>query len=84
MARYTAAFLYPILLAAQAPPARVELVDVMAVRATGDPRSVIHAVNVPAQPAETACDMLVAGAGAGGFAATLRAAMRGHTVCLTE
>jgi len=28
--------------------------------------------------------MLVAGAGAGGFAATLRAAMRGHTVCLTE
>ena len=84
MARYSAAFLHSILVAAAAWAQPVELVDVQAVRATGDPASFIHTVTVPAQPAEVACDVLVAGAGAGGFAAALRSGMRGHSVCLTE
>ena len=54
----------------------VELVDVDAVRAEGDPRSFIHALTPPASAPETTCDILVAGAGAGGFAAALRAADR--------
>ena len=81
MARYTAAFFYPILLTAQSP---VQLVDVQSVRAAGDPAAFIHTVTPPARPAEFTCDVLVAGAGAGGFAATLRTAIRGHSVCLVE
>ena len=41
-------------------------------------------IQVPKQPREIACDVLVAGGTAGGVAATLRAAERGHKVCLTE
>jgi hypothetical protein len=63
---------------------RVELVDVEAVRATGEPARFLHAVEAPANVAEISCDLLIAGAGAGGFAAALRAADRGHMVCLTE
>ena len=60
------------------------VVDVDQVRAEGDSRLAIQSVNVPAQPREIACDILVAGAGMGGVAAAMRAAARGHSVCLTE
>lgn len=85
MARYTATVWYSLLLvttlSAQQP---VQLVDVEAVRATGEPASFLHTVPTAASPNEVTCDILIAGAGAGGFAAALRAADRGHTVCLTE
>ena len=88
MARYTAArysLLTHVLIAGARLLAQpVEVVDVDAVRAEGDPRSFLHSVSVPANPPETTCDILVAGAGAGGFAAALRAAGRGHSVCLTD
>ncbi|MBI3695599.1 MAG: FAD-dependent oxidoreductase, partial [Acidobacteria bacterium] len=61
-----------------------QLLDVQAVRALGDPQQWIHTVNVPAQPAEAACDVLVAGAGMGGVAAALRASRLELSVCLTE
>ena len=60
------------------------IVDVDAVRATGDPAGFLRTVTVPANPATVACDVLVAGAGSGGFAAALRVADYGHSVCLTE
>jgi hypothetical protein len=60
------------------------LVDIEAVRAEGDPTSFLRQVAVPASPETITCDLLIAGAGAGGFAAALRASERGHTVCLTE
>jgi hypothetical protein len=61
-----------------------ELADVEAVRAEGDPATFVRRFQVPESPQSFACDILVAGAGAGGFAAAIRAAERGHTVCLTE
>jgi hypothetical protein len=61
-----------------------EVVDVQNVAATGDYRSAIVQVAAPSQPVEISCDILVAGAGAGGVAASLRALQRGHSVCLTE
>src|SRR3954470_15772184 len=60
------------------------VVDVERVRAEGDPSSAIRTVSMPAQPHEVSCDILVAGAGMGGVAAAMRAAARGHSVCLTE
>lgn len=61
-----------------------QVVDVQRVPAEGDPSVAIRTVlNGP--PSRTiACDFLIAGAGAGGFAASMQAAQRGHTVCLTE
>ena len=61
-----------------------EVVDVQNIPAMGDYRSAIVQVRAPSQPVEISCDILVAGAGAGGVAATLRALQRGHSVCLTE
>ena len=63
---------------------RRQAVDVQSVRLEGDPSQWVHAIEIPADPAEIACDMLIAGAGPGGVAAALRAAERGHTVCLAE
>src|SRR5947208_2664616 len=60
------------------------VVDVERVRAEGDPSVAIITVSMPAQPHEISCDILVAGAGMGGVAAAMRAAARGHSVCLTE
>ena len=60
------------------------VVDVERVRAEGDPRVAIQRVTMPARPREISCDILVAGAGMGGVAAAMRAASRGHSVCLTE
>lgn len=83
--RFYSLLIAPACLVLQAQqPGPVELVDIQAVRATGDPASFIHRVTPPAAPRELACDLLVAGAGAGGFAAALRGAMLGHSVCLTE
>lgn len=83
MARYSAA-LNSIFLIGIASAQQVQLVDVMAVRAEGDPAAFVRQVTIPANPRVVTCDMLVAGAGAGGFAAALRASERGHSVCLTE
>jgi hypothetical protein len=62
----------------------VTLVDVQRVPVTGDYRTALVKVTVPAQPEEIACDLAVAGAGAGGVIAAIRAAERGVSVCLTE
>jgi hypothetical protein len=61
-----------------------EIVDAMAVRAEGDPARWVRKISVPERVPEISCDILVAGAGMGGMAAALRAASRGHSVCLTE
>jgi hypothetical protein len=61
------------------------LLDVMAVRATGDPATAIVDCGEPGQGvAETVCDVLVAGGGTGGIAAAMAAARAGRTVCLLE
>jgi hypothetical protein len=83
MARYSA-ISYLLLTFTLGAQQQQQLVDVDAVRATGDPAAAIHTVRVPPNPPSLSCDVLVAGAGAGGFAAALRAADYGHTVCLTE
>ncbi len=76
------AFLF--LLASAAMAQTVPVLDVQSVRAEGDPAARVHAVTIPASPAEVSCDILTAGARMGGVGAALRAADRGHTVCLTE
>ena len=68
------------------------LLDVMAVRATGDPDVAVVECGEPGAGApEIACDVLVVGGGTGGIAAALAAARatpppgrRGVTVCLLE
>ena len=85
MARYSRTrYSLLILLAACAPAADYTVVDVEAVRATGDPASFVRTFTVPAQPARITCDVLVAGAGMGGVSAAMALASRGHSVCLTE
>ncbi|MFN0102891.1 MAG: FAD-dependent oxidoreductase [Bryobacteraceae bacterium] len=59
-------------------------VDIEAVRATGAPASFIRTAKIPANPPAQSCEILIAGAGMGGIGAALRAAGRGHQVCLTE
>ncbi len=59
-------------------------VDIEAVRATGAPASFVRTAKIPANPATENCEILIAGAGMGGIGAALRAAERGHQVCLTE
>jgi hypothetical protein len=60
------------------------VVDVQAVRATGNPTQWVQTIKVPAEVPEAACNVLVAGAGMGGVAASIRAASRGLSVCLTD
>ena len=84
MARHARTLFYFLLTAVWAHAQTVQLVDVEAVRVTGEPSSFLRTVTVPSKPREIRCDVLIAGAGAGGFAAALRASDRGHTVCLTE
>jgi hypothetical protein len=64
--------------------ADLTVVDIQSVRAEGDPASFLRRVLIPEQPTEFACDLLVAGGGLSGVAAAIRAAERGHSVCLTE
>jgi FAD dependent oxidoreductase len=73
-----------VLLAGQLFAQTYEVVDVQNVPATGDYRSAILKVQAPSKPSEITCEALVAGAGAGGIAATLRLLERGHGVCLAE
>src|SRR5829696_6918480 len=73
-----------VLLAGQLFAQTYEVVDVQNVPATGDYRSAILKVQPPSEPSEITCEALVAGAGAGGIAATLRLLERGHRVCLAE
>src|SRR3981189_1576269 len=60
------------------------VVDVERVRADGPPAVAVQTASIPPQPREVTCDILVAGGGMGGAAAAMRAAERGHSVCLTE
>ena len=62
----------------------VDVLDVQRVPLHGDPRVAVVQVEVPANPVEVRCDVLVAGAGMGGIGAALAVARRGHSVCLTE
>lgn len=78
--RYLALLLASIPVCAQT----YEIVDVQNVPATGDYRTAIVRVTAPAEPPTIECAILVAGAGAGGVAASLTALKRGHTVCMTE
>ncbi len=73
-----------LLLGSAAMAQTVSVLDVQSVRAEGDPAAWVHAVTISATPPEVSCDILAAGAGMGGVGAALRAADRGHTVCLTE
>lgn len=81
---HRAAALLVLAASAAAQNRQYQVVDVQAVRATGDPSQWIRTVAPPAQIEEVHCELLVAGAGMGGVAASLRAASRGHTVCLTD
>jgi hypothetical protein len=83
MARYSSA-LGSLLIVSALSAQQVTVVDVEAVRATGDPSTALRIFTLPANPAEISCDILVAGAGMGGVAAALTASKRGHSVCLTE
>ena len=61
------------------------LLDVMAVRATGDPGAAVVDCGAPGRSVEeTICDVLVVGGGTGGIAAALAAARAGRRVCLLE
>jgi len=61
------------------------LLDVMAVRATGDPATAVVECAEPSRDVEERqCDVLVVGGGTGGIAAALAAARGGRTVCLLE
>ena len=60
------------------------LLDVMAVRATGDPGAAVLRDLVPRAHEDVACDVLVVGGGTGGVAASLAAARAGRSVCLLE
>lgn len=66
----------------QAP--QYQIVDVQAVRATGDPAQWVQTVSPPSSLSEVTCDLLIAGAGMGGVAGAIRGAARGLSVCLTE
>lgn len=59
-------------------------VDIEAVRADGPPSGFVRTVRIPATVPVRNCEILIAGAGMGGIGAALRAAERGHQVCLTE
>jgi flavin-dependent dehydrogenase len=61
------------------------LLDVMAVRATGDPGAAVVECGAPGPGIEeTRCDVLVVGGGTGGTAAALAAARAGRRVYLLE
>jgi hypothetical protein len=59
-------------------------VDIEAVRATGAPSSFVKTARIPANVRVENCEIFIAGAGMGGIGAALRAADRGHQVCLSE
>ncbi len=85
MARYSRTrYALLILLAASAAADDVTVVDVEAVRATGDPASFLRTVTIPRDLDPVTCDVLVAGAGMGGVSSAMVLASRGHSVCLTE
>jgi hypothetical protein len=61
------------------------LLDVMAVRATGDPAAaLVECGEPPRAMEEVTADVLVVGGGTGGFAAACAAARAGRRVCLLE
>jgi hypothetical protein len=73
-----------LVLTAGAAAREYTILDVQSVPASGDASRAVLRVSPPAAPAETSCDILIAGAGMGGIGAALRAADLGASVCLTE
>jgi len=63
---------------------RRDVLDVMAVRAAGDPEGAVRRALTPERVEEVRCEVLVVGGGTGGVAAALAAARAGRSVCLTE
>jgi FAD dependent oxidoreductase len=61
-----------------------DVLDVMAVRATGDPGDAVLRGLAPERVENLRCEVLVVGGGTGGVAAALAAAHAGRSVCLTE
>ena len=85
MDRYTRACLFLFLTLSSNWAAREHSVlDVQSVPLSGDAASAVVRVSVPDRVEEIDCDVLVAGAGMGGVAASLLLSERGHSVCLTE
>jgi hypothetical protein len=63
----------------------IDVLDVQAVRPSGDPAAFVRRYPPPGRAVEdVSCDVLVAGGGAGGVAAALAAARAGRPVCVTE
>ena len=60
------------------------ILDIQKVPLTGDPGQALVRIDVPPQPREISCDVLIAGAGMGGIGAALSVTARKHSVCLTE
>jgi len=61
------------------------VLDVMAVRASGDPAlALVELGEPPLRIEERRCEVLVVGGGTGGTAAALAAARAGRSVCLLE
>jgi hypothetical protein len=76
--------LFCLALAAAADAQQYTIVDVQKVPLSGDASQALVHIDVPAQPRDIACDVLIAGAGMGGIGAALSVSARGHSVCLTE
>jgi hypothetical protein len=60
------------------------ILDVQRVPLTGDPNQALVNIDVPQQPREVACDVLIAGGGMGGIGAALSVTAHNLSVCLTE
>src|SRR5262245_46662602 len=85
MDRYPRAFLLLFLtLPAIRPAGEYTVLDVQSVPLLGDPTAAVVHISLPDHVEEVSCDVLVAGAGMGGVAASMLLAERGRNVCLTE
>ena len=73
-----------LLLASSLAARTYQTIDVQRVAIEGDPAQWVLAVEVADTAPRLQCEILVAGASPGGVAAALRAAERGHSVCLLE
>lgn len=80
----TPLFLLILLLAPSISAQTYEALDVQSVALVGEPAQWVKRVVVEDAPRTETCDIVVVGASPGGVSAALRAAARGHAVCLLE